>query len=230
MKAFRWLFCAAATLVSCQLNAQARLGFIIDTFPQQVPLYDTSAIYRNIYIKNYGNAVFNDTVRLQYLLNDTLHSGSLLNAGLYLKPDTAYLQPGDSVLKQLLIQFNLPSFEAIGSSVVVIWPIATLAPAYDSLTYRVQVLATLEAGVNTVSNGNLQVFDEQQQLVINTSAGNFLRYIRVYDLQGKLIINQSIVSSTIIPMDKYATGCYLVEVTLYDNSRKVFKVINAGTH
>ena len=27
-------------------------------------------------------------------------------------------------------------------------------------------------------------------------------------------------------LENYSTGCYLVELSLYDNSRKVFKVIN----
>jgi len=226
MKPLRWLFLASASFLCYQLSAQARLGFIIDSFPPIMALNDTAQYTRGIFIKNYGNAIFSDTVRMRYMVNDTGYSGSMKNVGLYLRPDTTYLLPGASVRKELIIEFNLPNFQYIGSSVVVIWPISDSAATNDSVIYNEQIVDSLTAGVVTNTDGKLRVFMQGQQLVIDPSDENFVGHLSLYNALGKLLLNREISASTIIPMDRYSFGCYFAELTLLDESKRIFKVMN----
>ena len=222
MKPLRLLFFAVATFISCLVSGQAKLGVTIDSFPTQITLADTAVQHYNLYIHNYGDSIFNDSETLYYTVNGTLFLADTPGQGLYLPPESLSLAPHDSVLRQLTVKFNLPSFQTIGSSAVVIWPKANHTATYDSLFYAIEV--TLTAGTTPVSASKLEVYINQQQLWVNADAENYVKRVRIYDIEGQLIFEQGLFSSLVIPMNKYSSGCYVAEVILNDNSRRVFKL------
>jgi hypothetical protein len=225
MKTLRWLALAGILFISCQAGAQAKLGITIDSFPTQITLLDSGTVQNlTMHIHNYGDSLFNNTVSLEYKLNGTLYSADTSGQGLYLLPQVDSIGVGDSILKTLTITYNLAPFYAIGSSAVVIWPISNGAATFDSLSYLLQV--TFPANANTIPAENLHVFINQQQLFINTNTPNLLSRVRIYDIQGQLLTDRRISSSSIIPMNDYASGCYLIEVILNDDSKQIFKLVN----
>jgi hypothetical protein len=229
MKTLRWIVLAGMVFIPYYAGAQAKIGVTIDTFVTQVAVMDTAQRQFTMHVHNYGNLAFNDTVALEYSVNGTLYSANIMDHGLYLPIQTFSIPPFDSVPTTLKVNFNLPAFLSIGSSAVVIWPKASGGAAtYDSLFYQVQI--TFPAAANTIAPENLHVFVNQGQLFINTNTPNLLNRVRIYDIRGQLLVQQSISSSTTLPMNTYATGCYLVEVILNDDSKQVFRVVNINNH
>jgi hypothetical protein len=225
MKTLRWIVLALIVFISCQANAQAKLGITIDAFPTQIAHSDSGMQQQLImHIYNDGDSVFNNTVSLQYKLDTTLYSADTNGSGIYFQAQAISLGIGDSVQEALYIDYNLTPFYEIGSSAVVIWPISNGAATFDSLSYLIQV--TPVAGITPVAAQNLHVFINQGQLFINTNTPNLLNRVRIYDIEGQLLMEQRISSSTIIPMNNYASDCYLIEVILSDESRQVFKAVN----
>ncbi len=221
MKPLKLLFLAGVLFISCHITGQAKLGVTIDSFPTQIALLDTAAQHFNLYIHNYGDSIFNDSVALKYTVNGTVYIADTIDHGFYLPVESLNLAPHDSVLRQLTVNFNLPSFQTIGSSAVVIWPISHAA-TYDSLFYAIEV--TFPAGTVPVSASKLEVYINQQQLWINADAENSVKRVRIYDIGGQLLFEQGLFSTLVIPMNKYSSGCYLAEIILNDNSRRVFKL------
>ena len=109
-----------------------------------------------------------------------------------------------------------------------IWPISNSASTYDSSFYTVFV--TLVADVEPVPDKKLRVYINEQQLFVKTDEQNLLKRVRIFDTQGRLIVDDELTSSGAIPLGRYAGGVYWVEVLLNDNSRRVFKCINLATH
>ena len=229
MKTLRWSVLVVVLFVSAGIRAQAKLGVTIDSFPTQVAFLDTAVKTCNLYLHNYGDSVFNDTFSLQYLINGTIYNANTQDHGLYLPSESLSIPAHDSVLRSLAINFNLPAFLNVGSSAVVIWPISSSAATYDSLTYVVNI-SDSPLGVPVVSGETLQVFINQQQLYIKSGAKNLLSRVRILDIQGQLLGEHNLSLPSVIPMNGYASGCYLVEVTLTDDTRQIFRVVNAGSH
>ena len=226
MKSLRLLFLFGAVSISCLVNGQAKLGVTIDSFPTQIALPDTATLHFNLYIHNYGDSIFNDSESLYYMVNGSLFLADTPGQGLYLPPESLSLAPHDSVLRQLTVNFNLSSFQTIGSSAVVIWPKANHTATYDSLFYAIEV--TFTATAPCISASKLEVYITQQRLFINADPENYVRRVRIYDSEGQLMFEQGVFSHLVIPMNKYSDGCYLAEVILNDNSRKIFKLAKIG--
>jgi len=223
MRALRWIFLAGIFFISTGVNAQAKLGITIDSLPSQITFLDTGNHNYNLYIKNYGDSAFDNTVSLLYSVNGAVYSADTQGTGFYFQSGTITIAPQATYQTTVGVNFNLPAFETVGSSAVVIWPISGAAATYDSVYYSVQVLP---AGVNNISTVQLRVYINQQQLFIQTNAQNLLSRVRIYDIGGQLVLEQGISSSTTIPLTPFTSGYYLVEVILNDGTRQVYKLIN----
>jgi hypothetical protein len=225
MKTLRCIVLAGILFIYCQAAAQAKLGITIDSFPTQITQLDSGMQHSlTMHIHNYGDSVFNNTVSLQYKLNGTLYSANTNGLGIFFQSQSLSIGVGDSSQQTLVITYNLAGFYTIGSSAVVIWPISNGATTFDSLFYQLQI--TFPASSNTIPAENLHVFINQQQLFINTNTPNLLNRVRIYGIQGQLLMERRISESTAIPIDNFPSGCYLVEIVLNDDSRQVFKVVN----
>jgi hypothetical protein len=231
MRINKWYLILILALTGMEAMGQARLGVSIVSFPGSGSMGDTTTYFGTILINNYGNATFSDSVYLDYEVDSSVHLSTNPGVGIYFA-DTAYLMPGDSVQKQILVHFTPSIFSAVGTSGVVIWPVcpetnANLLPP-DTATYDVSI--SWPAGIAQTEGEKLLVYMDGQELNIKTDAGNLLSHVRIYDVNGKLIEEQAVTSSAIIGMDNYAAGMYIAEVIFTDQSRKDYKIINVGGH
>ena len=229
MKILKWLFLTCSIFIFCQANAQAKLGVTIDSFPTHLVLTDTATYHGYFAIHNFGIDTFNGSFSLNYTVNSILYS-STTDSGIYYPSTALIIPPGDSsTLQQLIINVNSTTgaFTTIGSSAVVIWPISATGATFDSAFVAVEV--TFMAGISPTVAQNLHVFINQQQLFINTNAQNLLKRVRIFDVQGQLLVEQPVSLSAVIPMNKYPAAIYFAEVTLSDDSRQVFRIVNIGS-
>ena len=226
MKRLRLVLLGTVLFVACHVSGQAKLGIQFSNFPTHITIDSVTNV--TAIITNYGDAAFNGTVSLSYSINGgTTQSSSDTPALFSFDTLTPFvLDPGGSQSRMVQVdptQQNITS----GTSVVVIWPFSILANA-DTTTTTLQVTPALSSGLKSLADVRTEVFINQQQLFIQTTAENYLKHVRVYDLQGRLVVDQNLSSSTALNMIKYATGCYLVELTFVDDSQKVYKVVNSG--
>ncbi len=228
MHILRWSLLVILTACINLLQGQARIGFTIDSFPTHVVYGDSSVHFTTGYLHNYGDSTFSDIASLSYMVNDSLYDGTVAGHGLYMTPSHFAIAPGDSSGIQITISPDFRAYQVIGSSGVVIWPISNSASTYDSSFYTVFV--TLIASVEPLADERVRVYINQQQLFVKTDDRNLLKRVRIFDIQGRLIVNDELTSSEAIPLEGYAGGVYLVEVLLNDNSRRAFKCINLATH
>ena len=229
MKGLRLLIMGVAVFWGCSLFGQAKLSMQITGFPAHINVDSNGpAINTFIQITNNGDKAFTGVVSLAYTVNNTFYTGD--DQGPLSFPHTTLSLPVDSsVQKALTIYTNQPAFQTIGTSVVVIWPLSLSALTYDSISYSVQIDSNLTSGFGPLAETKVSVFVNQQQLFIQTAGVNYFRHVQIYNLQGQLLVDQNLSSSTALNIGKYSAECYLVELTFIDNSQKVYKVINSGS-
>jgi hypothetical protein len=209
MKTLRWLFLLGVIVASLRAGAQAKLGITIDSFPQQLIVGDTTTHFGYFRLHNFGTDTFNGVFTLDYTVNGVFYN-SADDSGLNFPSTPLIIAPNDSSpLQAVLVFSNTGPFSIVGSSGVVIWPISPSALTYD--TAAVQTVVTPVAGITPVSDQTLKVFISQQQLFVNSNAQNFIKRVRVYDILGELLVESEASQSIIIPMNKYARGCYLAK-------------------
>ncbi|HWB65154.1 MAG TPA: hypothetical protein VG603_16685 [Chitinophagales bacterium] len=156
------------------------------------------------------------------VVTDTTQSG--ISASL----DTTVIAAGGSVRKFVHFKFNNPVFLA-SPSVVVIWPISTNANItnVDSVS-RTFIIEGISPATN-LSLNNLKVYIKENELMVQTDNQIWLKRVRIYAVSGTLAEDIAIDGNTaIVPVGMLQSGLYLAEITLADNSRKVFKVIKTG--
>ena len=113
---------------------------------------------------------------------------------------------------------------------VVIWPVFyEVTPGVnvvaDSVRDSITVAEPVAAIPGTAPPG-LKVYTINEQLWIKCDEANVLKYVRIYDITGRLIEEQNLSSSTSIPMNGYSDGIYLAEVTLTNNQRITYKLFS----
>ncbi|MDB5282388.1 MAG: hypothetical protein JWO06_1463 [Bacteroidota bacterium] len=224
MKTLRLLFLLMIALV---FKGQAQdtlfvVPFALDTFVASPPhLGDTINLRLDIY--NFGTHIFSGPLSLNYSINGQLFTSPDTNSGIGYATDTVTIFPSGSTFRILHFSFTGPNF-TVGPTVVVIWPRAPGAFALDSASVTFNL--TTPSGIAGIDMKQVKAFIADDQLFI--SSGEQLKNLKMYNAQGALIKEQEISSSATIPMQPFATGIYLVEVTLADNSIKIFKVLNPG--
>ncbi len=119
----------------------------------------------------------------------------------------------------------------VGTSGVVIWPIATLSNPLLHLKISDTIGVTLNvlypAGIDELSARNLKVYMSGQQLVIENKGEYQLKDVTLYDVSGKLLQRKGILLSGAVDMNEYANGVYFAEISFADNTRAVVKVVNS---
>ncbi len=229
MKVVKWLLILCVFLVTSQVKSQARLGVTIDSFPTIGVIGDTTTHAGYIFIHNYGNQIYSDSVYLGYEVDSTTHYSNSPGFGIYFS-DTANIAVGDSVKKKLLIHFTPSVFRNIGTSGVVIWPIAVLGTALAPDTTSFQVVLNGAADIAKTDGEKLLVYMVASQLYIKTEGENLLKRVRIYAISGQLIEERSVYSSTIINMGNHPVGMYIAQIMFADDSQKAFKIVNLASH
>jgi hypothetical protein len=226
MKGLRLILLGLVMFIACHVNGQAKLGIQLSN----LVVSQDSAKSISFNIVNYGNSQFQGVVSLLYTVNGgAVTQSNISDTSLFqFESGILTISPNGGSAQETVQVYTTPQNINIGTSVVVIWPISQSALTYDSTTTSVQVTPVLTSGLKSFADIKTDVFINQQQLFIQTTAENYLKHLRVYNLQGQLLIDQNLASSSALNMDKYSTGCYLVELTFIDNSQKVYKVVNNG--
>jgi hypothetical protein len=100
-------------------------------------------------------------------------------------------------------------------------PLVTDSSAVDS------VIVSNRTGISGPDAEKIKVYTSRQELFVQNSSKNSFGDIRIYDVTGALLTEQRISQYAEIPMSSYAAGVYIVELTLADGSRGIYKVLNA---
>jgi hypothetical protein len=233
MKSVKLLLAAALFLFLGSISAQG-VNLRIDS--NALAAIDTLRLGQvdsfNITIYNDSNTYFWGQITIDGLINFVpFYGDSAQNPVFYPNSNISDSIPAHgSVSRMLIVTVTNPPF-IVGTSGVVIWPKVTaqtypLVPATisDSISKLVTVFYPL--GINEASEKGLKVFMAGEQLLIQAEAGTLLKDVELYDIEGRLLQQQSISGSGIIDMSHYCPGAYLARVFFADNTSVVVKVLN----
>jgi hypothetical protein len=224
MKTLRWFILLTTALAYFKVNAQAKLGIVVDSFPSQIVLTgNVDTVMGSFHIYNYGDSTFNGSFTLNYVVGGVQRSSSL-DSGIFFPSTSVTILAGDSSIENLFVHYDPNVFSIVGVSGVVIWPVSPTAATFDSTLVQIEV--TYPAAISSPSSQKLEVYLNQQQLFINEGGENLVKRVRIYTTEGQLLTDLPLSSSAVIAMNKYASGFYIAELILNDDSRRVFKLAN----
>jgi hypothetical protein len=244
MKAIHYFLIAAALFASCYGKAQATLKIsplALDSLSaSSFVIGDSSSTnYPTIgmWLYNVSGNNFSDSITFSYAIDTGTGLNQYLalntnNSGVNFNPQTVVIPAHDSLLVSgIHFEFGSPQF-TIGSSTVVIWPVAYHGGSVflsdfvllDSASRQLQ-FTQYPAGIITTEAPTWKVYLSGQVLFIQNNNGNQFGGIRIYNSVGQILIAQNISQHAAIPMQQYAAGSYLVELTSADGERAVYKVL-----
>lgn len=202
-------------------QAQSSLGFGATTFSKDT-LFLGDTLFIHTYLKNNDTNAYTDTVAFKLKINGILN----INQNIFPNPlnnQGINLPAGDS-LSITLIAVITPAYYLIGPDILVVWPVAnTGGLAHDSIIK--QIIVVENTGLNDGPDARLRIFCTQNQLNIESTDDNLgLNHVRIFDVQGRELVNREIAGSTSIPFRDYPTGLYLIEVTGPNNQRQVYRI------
>jgi|GEM_PF-2500022 len=233
MKALRHLFFLIILIASGRAQAQDTIQIrsaALDSLGNTAVLGDSAVASRpviSIWLYNLSGTTFTDTVSFDYSINNTLFHATISDtSGLNFTPVAVTLAPHDSIrLTSIQIHFSRPDF-VVGSSTVVIWPIAnhTSLVILDSLHHQLTI--TPPSGITDPELNAIKVYTSGQLLFVKNMGENCSGDIRIYSIDGALISSQTLSQYAQIPMSQYTDGIYIVEINLGDGKKAVYKVAN----
>lgn len=194
----------------------------VDSFPTTVALGTTDSIL--VQLVNDDSIAWNGTIAFQYSVNGSapISASNSIDSGLFFAPIVDSIAPGTTsgALKiDILIE---PDHFQVGPSVVIIWPFIPNAQV-DSLIAPVTVLPF--AGIERQADNSPELYFANKHLVIQDLYSN-LKRVRIYDLEGRLLMDNPLETSTIMPLNGLSAGTYFAEVLYGDNQRKVLQFVN----
>lgn len=206
-------------------NAQAQsLGF--DTppiFPTTAALNDSTPLFVNLGIKNYGTAPFSGVNPIK-IITQVTSSGSLVSIDSSMNTiNQAAIQPGSVYNFTYFEPYNSGRY-VVGIDVVVIWPKSFGVPTHDSITYVIQITPQVSIQEMLAENG-IAVYPNpcSNYLTIeNSRVQNPIEHVRIYDMKGRLILSKQ--RSEVIDFSQIPEATYLVEVAFQSGMRKVMRV------
>jgi hypothetical protein len=201
---------------SGQLSIVAITGYIDSTFNDTAT--DATGYGGLYYIVNTDTTTIVDTIDVFLRAN----SHSVYN----LSNSTTYdsLAPGDTVVKNLTVQFDPIHFDD-GDNIVVIWPAARNSPPpYDTMTTHIYYDQSI--GVNELSQLPVTVYPNpaSEYLVLGGLNGIKLKRVRILDSCGKEYYS-GIPFAGMIPIGRLAKGNYIVHVEGMDGRVRTVQVI-----
>ena len=182
-------------------------------------------------VYNTSNQLFSDSIAFGYSIGaggfiNTFLSPNFIHSGIGFPWQPVTIQAhGSVVLYSLDFYVTSPDF-VVGSSTVVIWPIAyhnpTLAPADSAGT----TILVVPSGISSTEISEVKVYMSGTSLLVKNASESGLGYIRIYNAMGALVTGEKMSKNADIPMEQYAAGMYMVEVTLDNGKHGIYKVTN----
>ncbi|MFN8287264.1 MAG: T9SS type A sorting domain-containing protein [Chitinophagales bacterium] len=175
-------------------------------------------------IRIYNDTLFDfmDGLTLGYKVDTTNFSTPVLTGGLeYPLTITDTIHAFSYITVNMIAHVDGPAFKT-GPSVVVIWPINShndiyyLDPYIDSFT-------VFEANAVVDLEGSFIRLHYTKGALLLQSPEIDLKQVRIFDLQGRLIVEQKDPGSQ-VPLPPLQQGIYLAEL-LYNNQRKAVRFL-----
>ena len=241
MKAIHYFLFSLALFISGSVTAQQdtlRLNpHALDSLPSTTFVLNGTGAANNpsfgIWLYNVSNSTFSDTVSFAFAIDTSgVNSGTYVaplsdSSGFTFTPQSVTILPHDSILLYSMQLHVFPPDFVIGSSVVVIWPIISHVGGLvllDSASAQLTIQAP--TGIGTIDAAAVKVYMSGQELLVKNNLINLFGGIRIYNVEGQILTEQRIYQSAEIPMSQYSPGIYMVELTLDNGQRAVYKVSN----
>lgn len=237
MKLINIFILSAGLLLSYSLSAQhhaiLRLDPVLDSLQTNTTAYNDSSISFGIKLYNDGDTLFGDTVSFAYAVSgggfvNTGLTANCATSGLSFVPRPVQIGPHDSLLMYAIHPYYSYPYFVVGSSTIVIWPIAYHQPNVVIADSAKGTVYFWPAGVleqnSDQAADNLKVYMSGGSLMVRCDSKNTLGDIRIFNTVGELISARKLDSQLAIPMEQYSSGLYLVEVVLSDGTRRIYKV------
>lgn len=211
-------------LVSSSPVKGQSLGF--DTppiFPQTVALDDSMPTMIPMGIKNYGTTAFVGNTPI-FIVTEVKSSGLFVSRDSSLNViNQATIPPGQTYFYTYFEPYNTGRY-VVGIDVVVIWPKAVGYPTHDSITYVIQITPAVGVAELLAENG-FSVYPNpcsDQLNIVNLQPSNPIERVRIYDLNGKPVLDK--LRGESIDFSFIPEAVYFVEVYYKSGMRKVMKV------
>jgi hypothetical protein len=201
------------------------IGF--DSIPVFFPsfaLQDTTTVTVPMQLKNYGATSFTASLGLPIKIMTEVFQ-NFLSVSLDSTNNViqqAVLLPGSTLLFNYFESYDANRFPA-GIDVVVIWPKVAGAPIFNNTSYVVQVFAQVGVSELLVEDG-IKVFPNpcSELLTIeNRVSNNPIEQVRIYDLNGKLLLSKSRYQT--IDLTQLPNATYVLDLLLKSGDRKVMR-------
>lgn len=221
MKLLRHLLFLLAAVLSGSVFSQNHLSIQLATGSVIPPTADTGTNFSfNVWIINLDTPTYSAPIEFGYAIDTFTYAGSSAFSGLQYDSSTVTIPVGDTATKTITVNINQPVFN-VGPSVVVIWPLPLGGVPQDSIIISFTV--TLQSsGIDEANHEKLQLCLIGNALHIEKDAGIQLRQVRIYDITGRNIAEQTNPSNN-IPLPEMNTGIYFAEITYNQNQRKIFR-------
>lgn len=149
-------------------------------------------------------------------------TSSSIGAAIIFPTESNVVIAADSgIVRTINIDYT-PARFSVGPSVVIIWPIAPPAILVDSLIGQVTILPFL--GIEKMADNSPELYFANKHLVIQ-DLNSALNRVRIFDIEGRLLIDNQLETSTILPLNGLRKGTYFAEVLYGDNRRKVLQFV-----
>ncbi|HNP48167.1 MAG TPA: T9SS type A sorting domain-containing protein [Bacteroidia bacterium] len=214
-----WLFSHASMAVNGYLTITQLNGFPIangDT-AYDSRTYDSVQVM----IRNIGNQAITDQydvlIRGNTGITDTLYSDT---------SSAQLLNPGDSLqLNPSPYLFDIVHYDD-GDNIVVVWPVARTTPNIQVDTMSFHVYFVRLSGIHETPESALTVYPNpaSDYLRLEFPEKNRLRYVRIFNSYGQLVLHSK-VDSNLIPISDLSKGVYLIELTGSDGKAYFAKII-----
>jgi hypothetical protein len=231
MKSVKCLLFVVGMFCLSGISAQADLRL------DSVVIGINSSVYKDS-VYNLSVTIFNDSatdfigvINIGGTINGQPVRDSVANDAIYYANNaTTDTVPHNSQITRTLVLNLINNSFIVGTSGVVIWPIAVSTTPHltvtivDSIGFALNILYPV--GIDELSERDLKVYMSGQRLVIQNSGAYLLKDVKLYDVAGKLLLQKNISVSGMVDMNEYSNGVYFAEINFADNTRAIVKVVN----
>ena len=210
---------------TAEAQAQLSVGangriFNLDTL---VSFNDTNTYY--IWIKNTGNVGFLNTVYINVGIDST-QTGNFFQYFFSVDSLTLQIAVGDSVPYLQTVNYFPGGAYRMGGNIVVIWPSSTMANTLDSTRDTTVYISGFSSVHEQLGYGNILLYPNPTSDKIffrnNNNALNIER-IRLLDISGRVLKEWE--NRSVISLEEFAAGVYLLHIDLPDKTSHTFKII-----
>ncbi|MBP6516537.1 MAG: T9SS type A sorting domain-containing protein [Chitinophagales bacterium] len=204
--------------------SQSSLRLTVITVSDTAPaLGDEILVFANLQNTDTSNA-FSGIVRFEVANGiQNLSNSNILSSPPYSGTQIT-LDPQEEIPALFTVKVDEQYFKA-GPDIIVIWPMTTQPPK-DSILIPIIIHQALGVEGLTKNKHYLSVNGNQLTIHSGVTANNDLKQVRIFDLAGQLLLQQSHDENNIsINIDMLPRGMFICELLLNNNKRNTIKFL-----